>query len=154
MSDTGNSGRRRKGEKPVLHWDDAQMRTSYSNICNVASTREEMSVFFGVNQAWQGARAEVTVQLSDRIILSPFAAKRLSILLQQVVAQHEQRFGALDVVAPAHALGTVDVTVTTENGSPAVSPASNTSAVTRASAAGALCRCRPYRVSASFTIGS
>jgi hypothetical protein len=54
-------------------------------------------VLFGVNQAWKGSENEVTVQLTDRMILSPFAAKRLAILLGNVVTQYEQRFGSIDV---------------------------------------------------------
>ena len=49
------------------------------------------------NQAWKGVEEEVTVQLSDRIILSPFAAKRLAVLLGNVVQQYESRFGSLDI---------------------------------------------------------
>ena len=100
MSEEAVERGRQNDTTPKVNWDDSKLRSAYANVCNVASTREEVVLLFGVNQAWQGTRAEVTVQLSDRIILSPFAAKRLSILLQQVVAQHEQRFGALDVVAP------------------------------------------------------
>jgi len=73
------------------------MRSSYANVCNVSSTREEVVILFGTNQAWKGTEDEVTVQLSDRIILSPFAAKRLLLLLNNVVAQYEQRFGSLDI---------------------------------------------------------
>jgi hypothetical protein len=87
---------------PKVVWDDSKMKTSYANVCNVASTREEVVVLFGVNQAWKGSENEVTVQLTDRMILSPFAAKRLAILLGNVVAKHEQRFGSIDVaLAPA-----------------------------------------------------
>ncbi len=77
------------------------MRSSYANVCNVSSTREEVVILFGTNQAWKGTEDEVTVQLSDRIILSPFAAKRLLLLLNNVVAQYEQRFGSLDVAIQA-----------------------------------------------------
>jgi len=89
---------------PKVVWDDSKMKTSYANVCNVASTREEMVVLFGVNQAWKGSENEVTVQLTDRVIMSPFAAKRLAILLGNVVTKHEQRFGSIDVaLAPAAA---------------------------------------------------
>jgi hypothetical protein len=81
---------------PKVVWDDSQMRSSYANVCNVASTREEVVVLFGVNQAWKGIEDEVTVQLIERVILSPFAAKRLLRLLDNVVSQYEKRFGALD----------------------------------------------------------
>ena len=85
---------------PNVIWNDADMRSTYANVCNVSSTREEVVVVFGTNQAWQGREQQVTVDLSDRIIMSPFAAKRLSLLLQNVIAQYESRFGALDVAPP------------------------------------------------------
>jgi hypothetical protein len=85
---------------PRVNWDDRNLKSSYANVCNVSSTREEVVLLFGVNQSWQGATNEVTVQLTDRLILSPFAAKRLSILLDNVMQQYEQRFGSLEVQAP------------------------------------------------------
>jgi hypothetical protein len=80
-----------------VKWDDTHMKSSYANVCNVMSTREEVVMMFGVNQAWQAGTKEVTVQLTDRSILSPHAAKRLSLLLTNIVKQHEERFGALNV---------------------------------------------------------
>ncbi len=88
-------------ETPAVVWDDSKMTSTYANVCNVSSTREEVVVVFGTNQAWKGSEEKVTVELSDRIILSPFAAKRLSLLLNNVVAQYESRFGALTIAAPA-----------------------------------------------------
>src|SRR5881396_547525 len=82
---------------PTVKWDDANMRSSYANVCNVASTREEVVLLFGINQAWHAGQKEVTVQLTDRIILSPFAAKRLSVLLSNLLREHEGRFGALSL---------------------------------------------------------
>lgn len=81
---------------PQVIWDDSEMKSAYANVCNVASTREEVVLFFGTNRAWKGSEEEVTVKLSDRIILSPFAAKRLSMLLGAVVEQYEGRFGSLE----------------------------------------------------------
>ena len=91
----------RRAGTPKVNWDDSDMRSSYANVCNVSSTREEVVILFGTNQAWKGTENEVTVQLSDRVIRSPFAAKRLLLLLNNVVAQYEQRFGALDVATQA-----------------------------------------------------
>jgi len=90
----------KRAATPKVIWDDSKMRSTYANVCNVSSTREEVVVLFGTNQAWQGSEAEVTVELSDRIIMSPFAAKRLSLLLANVVAQYESRFGTLEVIPP------------------------------------------------------
>src|ERR1051326_1351191 len=85
-----------------IKWDDSNMKSSYANVCNVMSTREEVVLMFGVNQAWQAGQKEVTVQLTDRVILSPYAAKRLAILLSNIVRQHEVRFGQLGLeVRPA-----------------------------------------------------
>jgi hypothetical protein len=82
-------------QQTQVKWDDANMKSSYANVCNVMSTREEVVLMFGVNQAWHSGQKEVTVQLTDRIILSPYAAKRLAILLGNLVKQHEERFGQL-----------------------------------------------------------
>jgi hypothetical protein len=88
-----------------VKWDDTNMKSSYANVCNVMSTREEVVMMFGVNQAWHAGQKEVTVQLTDRIILSPHAAKRLSSLLTNIVKQYEDRFGQLniDVARPVEA---------------------------------------------------
>jgi hypothetical protein len=83
-----------------VKWDDTNMKSSYANVCNVMSTREEVVLMFGVNQAWHAGQKEVTVQLTDRIILSPHAAKRLSTLLGNLIKQHEDRFGSLNIEAP------------------------------------------------------
>ena len=80
-----------------VKWDDSNMKSSYANVCNVMSTREEVVMMFGVNQAWHAGQKEVTVQLTDRIILSPHAAKRLSLLLTNIVKQHEDRFGQINI---------------------------------------------------------
>ena len=84
-----------------IKWDDAAMKSSYANVCNVTSTREEVVMLFGVNQAWNRGQKEVTIQLTDRIIVSPFAAKRLALLLDGVVKEYEKRFGVLNVEGPA-----------------------------------------------------
>jgi hypothetical protein len=86
-------------EGTQLKWDDTRMTSSYANVCNVTSTREEVVMLFGVNQAWNRAQKEVKIQLTDRIIISPYAAKRVSMILQGVVDEYEKRFGALNVEA-------------------------------------------------------
>jgi len=78
-----------------VRWDDTSMKSSYANVCNVASTREEVVLLFGINQAWHAGQKEIPVQLTDRIIVSPHAAKRLSILLDNVLREYESRFGSL-----------------------------------------------------------
>jgi hypothetical protein len=84
-----------------LKWDDSGMKSSYANVCNVTSTREEVVMLFGMNQAWNRGQKEVTIHLTDRIVVSPYAAKRLSLLLGNVVKEYESRFGALNIESGA-----------------------------------------------------
>ena len=95
-SEQGAGAQAQEGVQPRIVWDDSDMRSVYANATNVAGGREEIVLLFGMNQSWQ-AGEEVTVQLSDRIVLSPFAAKRLSILLNNVLNNYEQQFGKLDI---------------------------------------------------------
>jgi len=81
----------------TIRWDDSNLKSSYANVCNVSSTREEVVLVFGTNQAWERGQTEVRVELSHRIILSPFAAKRLADLLANVMREYESRFGVLNV---------------------------------------------------------
>lgn len=80
---------------PKLNWDDSKMRSTYANVCNVSSTREEVTLLFGTNSTWHSGQNEVSINLSDRIILNPHAAKRLSGLLNKVVTEYESRFGEI-----------------------------------------------------------
>jgi len=82
---------------PNVVWDDSTMKTSYANVCNVLGTREEIMLLFGANQGWQGGQKEVKVILSDRIILNPFAAKRLHRMLEQGLKEYESRYGELSI---------------------------------------------------------
>jgi len=83
---------------PTVNWDDSQMQTSYANVVNAASTREEVTLFFGTNQTWNPVNAqEFNVRLSDRIVVSPYAAKRLWTLLGAVLKEYESRFGVLNI---------------------------------------------------------
>jgi len=84
---------------PKIRWDDSNMRSTYSNVCNVTGTREELVLLFGVHQAWRSDAKEVTVQLQDRIILSPYAAKRLNLLLSRAIREYESRYGTLPIEA-------------------------------------------------------
>ena len=87
-----------KKETPAVVWDDSQMASSYANVVNVTSSREEVTLFFGTNQTWNATDAEkVIVNLSNRIIVNPHAAKRLLTLLMAIVSEYEKRFGKIDI---------------------------------------------------------
>src|SRR5258708_15412625 len=35
-----------------LQWDDRKMATTFANVVNIQSTREQVDLFFGTNQTW------------------------------------------------------------------------------------------------------
>lgn len=83
--------------QPKLVWNDAKMRSQYANVTNVVGGREEIILLFGLSQAWKPGQKEIPVELTDRMVLSPFAAKRLAILLTGAVKAYEQSFGSIDI---------------------------------------------------------
>ncbi|HEY4542904.1 MAG TPA: DUF3467 domain-containing protein [Noviherbaspirillum sp.] len=86
--------------KPQVQWDDAQMRTAYANVCNVFGSREEITLLFGTNQVWQPGQlqaGEVRVALGERIVLTPYTAKRLAAMLEKGLAEYERRFGKIEL---------------------------------------------------------
>jgi hypothetical protein len=85
----------KKVQGPTIRWDDSKMTSTYANVCNVSSTREEITLLFGLNQAWNAQQKQLTIELSDRIILNPYAAKRMANLLNNVLSQYEERFGEI-----------------------------------------------------------
>ena len=95
MSDNNQQVKAAETAVPQINWDDSKMQTTYANVCNVLGTREEIMVLFGANQAWQSDQKEVTVHLSNRIVLNPFAAKRLHALLELGPREHQSRYGEL-----------------------------------------------------------
>jgi hypothetical protein len=78
-----------------IRFDTANLKSSYANVCTLNSTREEIVFNFGANQAWEQAQNEVLIELSHRVILSPFAAMRLLGTLQTVMNDYQARYGAL-----------------------------------------------------------
>jgi len=84
--------------RATVQWNDKGMATHFANVVNVQSTREQVDLFFGTNQTWNvDGAGEVAVDLTNRIILTPFAAKRLWAVLGGVLREYESRHGALDV---------------------------------------------------------
>ena len=80
---------------PKLRLEDSTMQTSYANYANVTSTREETVLMFGMIQAYRQEQNEVPVQLHDRVVMSPFVARRLSRMLINLLQNYEKQFGPL-----------------------------------------------------------
>jgi hypothetical protein len=82
--------------QPEIQWNDSNMLSTYSNVCNVASTREEIMLLFGMNQVWNNKQEDVVVELTNRIIMTPMAAKRLLVLLSRTLSDHEKNSSSTD----------------------------------------------------------
>jgi hypothetical protein len=80
---------------PPMRFNTTNLKSTYCNMCNANSTREEVVLNFGVNEGWDRGAGDAEVALEHRIILSPFAAKRLAQMLGRLVDEYETRYGAL-----------------------------------------------------------
>ena len=87
-----------QNDGPRVVWHDSDMATSFANVVNIQSTQEQIDLFFGMNQTWNARNdGSVTVELNNRVIMSPHAAKRLWRTLGGVIKQHESRHGGLKI---------------------------------------------------------
>ena len=91
----GSKAAATNADQARVRWNTAQLKSSYCNVANATSTREEVVLNFGVNQNWDRIQTEFEIELQHRIILSPFAAKRLSDLLGKLIKEYETRYGEL-----------------------------------------------------------
>ena len=83
--------------KSSVVWDDSNMATDFANVVNIQGTREQIELFFGTNRTWNVSSEDpVKVQLTNRMILTPYAAKRLSNILNNVLREYENRHGVLN----------------------------------------------------------
>ncbi len=82
--------------KSTVEWNDERMETSFANVVNVQGTREQVELFFGTNRTWNvNPDSPVKVDLSNRLILTPYAAKRMCNILTGVLREYEARHGVL-----------------------------------------------------------
>lgn len=80
---------------PTVKWNVEGLKSSYVNFANANSTREEVVLNFGLNSTWDRMTPEVEIVLTHRVVMSPFAAKRLADLLNKLVGEYESRYGEL-----------------------------------------------------------
>lgn len=83
----------------TINWDDSKMESVYSNVGTATANREEFFLLFGTHQNWRGTdneRKTIDVELSKRIVMSPFAAKRLAAILTHSIQAYEEQFGKIE----------------------------------------------------------
>ena len=84
-----------QAQQVKVKWNTTGLKSSYANFCNATSTREEVVLNFGVNHNWERSPEEMEIYLEHRLVLSPFAAKRLNQLLAKLITEYESRYGEL-----------------------------------------------------------
>ena len=94
--------REQMGQQEIqLRVDEREMDSAYANAFRTNATPEEVMIDFGVNlpvpQQQQDAPRQVVFRVSDRIIMNYHSAKRLAITLGNLIRQHEQQFGELEL---------------------------------------------------------
>ncbi|HMP80440.1 MAG TPA: DUF3467 domain-containing protein [Pirellulaceae bacterium] len=75
--------------------DDSKVVCSYSNFCRVTGSPEELIIDFGLNAQPIGA-SDRPVEITQRIVLNFYTAKRLLHALHISVARHEEVFGGIE----------------------------------------------------------
>ena len=89
---------KQQAQGPVLRIRDHDTKTAYANVCLLANTREEMILSFGMTLPVGGQdKPQAEMLVSDRVVMSLPAAKRLAIALSQSVQQFENSFGVIDL---------------------------------------------------------
>lgn len=81
--------------QPKVNWHVESLKSSYVNFANANSSRDEVVLNFGMNNNWDRSIQEIDINLEHRLVMSPYAAKRLSELLLKMLAEHEERYGEL-----------------------------------------------------------
>ena len=68
---------------------------AYSNFCRVTGTPEELIIDFGLNTQPMGVPTE-PIEISERIVMNYYTAKRMMAALQMSLQRHEAAFGILE----------------------------------------------------------
>ncbi len=80
-----------------LQVDDSQASVAYSTTARVWGSAEEINLDFAgpIRPTGQGNVARL--KIDQRVVLNPWAAKRLAIALSQAVTRYEQTYGVLEI---------------------------------------------------------
>ena len=94
--------RQQTGQQQVrIRVDERTMATSYANAFRSNATAEEVMLDFGINTvlppAGPQAQPEILFQVSQRVVMNLYSAKRLALTLGQMIRRHEEQFGVLEL---------------------------------------------------------
>src|SRR6185436_19987101 len=99
--DGGGGGQQQQSVQVLL--DERELRTLYANAYRIHTAAEEVVIDFGFNmpnpnqQQGQGGQAQLLFKVTERVIMSYGAAKRLTMSLTQLIKRYEQQFGEISM---------------------------------------------------------
>ena len=75
--------------------DATRANAAYANFCRVTGTPEELIIDFGLNAQPMGVPTE-PIEVTQRIVVNFYTAKRMLAALQMSLQRHEAAFGVLE----------------------------------------------------------
>jgi hypothetical protein len=75
--------------------DSSKAHAAYANFCRVTGTPEELIIDFGLNTQPMAVSNE-PIEISERIVMNYYTAKRMMAALQMSLQRHEAAFGVLE----------------------------------------------------------
>jgi Protein of unknown function (DUF3467) len=81
---------------PQFPTDYSSLSTVYTNFCRVSVTPEELVLDFGLNPSMVPNPVD-PIKLTHRVVMNFYTAKRMMNALYNVIQQHENQFGVLEL---------------------------------------------------------
>ena len=82
-------------QRQQLTVDASKAQTAYANFCRVTGTPEELIIDFGLNTQPMAVPTEA-IEVSERIVMNYYTAKRMLTALQMSLQRHAAAFGVLE----------------------------------------------------------
>ena len=85
-----------RGQQVQVQIDESKTQTDYSTTVRVWGSAEEINLDFAGPIRPAGPQT-ARLKIERRVVMNPWAAKRLAIALGQAVAQYEKAYGTLEL---------------------------------------------------------
>lgn len=77
--------------------DESSMTHYYSSTARIHATAEEIMVDFSQGLRPSGQPGVAAMKIDTRVLMSPWAAKRLALSLGQTIQRYEQTYGPIEI---------------------------------------------------------
>ena len=77
--------------------DASGLKSTYANVVAISANINEVYLTFGLNTDPYSPAPSEPIKLESRVVMTPDAAKRLCLNLNQTLSAYEQRFGVIEL---------------------------------------------------------